>query len=162
MQLQEAVEGDRKRADATTGGVMDPVGNGSGDADEADLADAFGSERRERIRFPDEDDVDVRSVGVDRYQVVAEGGVGDPTVAGVDDVLLEQRLADAADGAADDLAAGSLLVEDAAGVGGRRDACDADEAEVLVDADLDELGRERGLRWPARRPGWVALPPRRR
>jgi hypothetical protein len=31
--LQEAVEGDRNRADASTGGVMDPVGDGSGDAD---------------------------------------------------------------------------------------------------------------------------------
>ena len=41
---------------------MDPVGDGSGDADEPDLADALGSERRERIRFPDEDDVNVRSV----------------------------------------------------------------------------------------------------
>ena len=31
--LQEAVEGDRNRADASTGGVMDPVGDDSGDAD---------------------------------------------------------------------------------------------------------------------------------
>src|SRR3954454_19658736 len=135
--LQEAVEGDRNRADASTGGVMDPVGDSGGDADESDLADAIGSERRERIRFPDEDDVDVWSVRVDRDEVVAEGGVGDPAGAGVDDVLLEQRLAYAADGAADDLAAGSLLVEDAAGADGGGDACDADEAEVLVDADFD-------------------------
>src|SRR3954454_25263561 len=107
---------------------MDPVGDGSGDADEADLADALGSERRERIRFSGEDDVDVRSVGVDGDEVVAEGGIGDTAGAGVEDVLLEQRLADPADGAPDDLAAGSLLVEDAAGVDGRRDACDANEA----------------------------------
>ena len=123
--------------------MVDPVGDGSGDADQPDLADALGPERRERIRFADEDDVDVRNVGVDGDEVVAEGGVGDAAGAGVDDVLLEQRLADAADGAADDLAAGGLLVEDAAGVDGRDDACDADQAEVLVDADLDELGRER-------------------
>ena len=95
--LPEAVEGDRNGADASTGGVMDAVGDGSGDADQADLADAFGSEWRERIRFSDEDDIDVRSVGVDGDEVVAEGGVGDATGAGVDDVLLEQRLADAAD-----------------------------------------------------------------
>ena len=122
---------------------MDPVGDGSGDADQADLADAFGSEWRERIRFSDEDNVDVRSVCVDGDEVIAQGGVGDATGAGVDDVLLEQRLADAADGAADDLAAGGLLVEDAAGVDGGGDACDADEAEVFVDVDFDELGRER-------------------
>ena len=97
----------------------------------------------QRIRFPDEDDVDVGSVGVDRDEVVAEGGVGDAPGAGVDDGLLEQRLADAADGAADDLAAGRLLVEDAPGVDRRGDARDPDQAEVLVDADLDELGRER-------------------
>src|SRR3954452_16512359 len=95
---------------------MDPVGDGSGDADEPDLADALGSERRERVSFPDEDDVDVRSVGVDWDEVVAEGGVGDAAGAGVDDVLLEKARAEAADGAADDLAAGGLLVEDAAGV----------------------------------------------
>src|SRR4051794_30679413 len=83
---QEAVEGDRKRADASTGGVTDPVGDGGGDADETDLADALGSERRERIRFSDEDDVKVRSVGVDRDEVVAEGGVGDAAGTGVDDV----------------------------------------------------------------------------
>src|SRR3989475_7738433 len=129
--LQEAVEGDRNRADASTGGVMDPVRDGSGDADEADLADALGSERRERIRLSDEDDVDVRSVGVDGGEVVAEGGVGDAARAGVDDVLLEHGLADAADGSADALAAGGLLVEDAAGVDGGGDACDADEAEVF-------------------------------
>src|SRR3954447_11619153 len=98
---------------------------------------------RERIRFSDEDDVDVRSVGVDGDEVVAEGGVGDAAGGGIDDGLLEQRLADAADGAADDLAAGGLLVEDAAGVDGGGDAWDADEAEVFVDADLDELDRER-------------------
>ena len=46
-------------------------------------------------------------------------------------------------GAADDLAAGGLLVEDAAGVDGGGDAGDADDAEVFVDVDFDELGRER-------------------
>src|SRR2546429_7471922 len=97
---------------------MDPVGGGSGDTDEADLADALGSERRERVRLSDEDDVDVRSVGVDGDGGVAEGGVGDGAGAGGGDVLLEQGLADAADGSADDLAAGGLLVENAAGVGG--------------------------------------------
>ncbi len=79
---------------------MDTVGDSGGDADEADRADALGSERRERVWFPGEDDVDVRSVGVDGDEVVAEGGVGDAAGAGVDDVLLEQGLADAADGAA--------------------------------------------------------------
>src|SRR5580765_4303687 len=112
---------------------MDPIGDGSGDADEADLADALRSERRERIRLSDEDDVDVRSVSVDGDKVVAGGGGGGEVGAGVDDVLLEQGLSDAADGSADDLAAGGLLVEDAAGVDGSGDACDADEAEVFVD-----------------------------
>src|SRR5690348_2464382 len=109
--------------------MVDAVGDGGGDADEADLADPLGPERRQRVWFPDEDDIDVGSIGVDGDEVVAEGGVGDAAGAGVDDVLLEQGLADAADGAADDLAAGGLLVEDAAGVDDGGDPCDADQAE---------------------------------
>ena len=108
------VEGDRERADAAAGGVVDGVGDRGGDADEADLADSFCAERRERVWVSDEDDVDVGDVGVDGDEVVAEGGIGDASAARVGGGLLEQRLADAAD----DLAAGGLLVEDAAAVDG--------------------------------------------
>ena len=66
----------------STGGMVDAVGDSGGDADEADLADSLGSERRERVWFSDEDDVDARSVGVDGDEVVTEGGVGDAPVLG--------------------------------------------------------------------------------
>ena len=62
-------------------------------------------------------------------------------------------------GAADDLAAGGLLVEDAAAVDGRHHPRDADEAEIFVDADFDELARRRHPRAPcpaARRRGGTA------
>jgi hypothetical protein len=45
-----------------------------------------------------------------------------------------------------DLAARGLLVEHAAAVDRRHHACDADEPEVLVDADLDEVGTVRTRR----------------
>jgi hypothetical protein len=102
----------------------------------------FGADRGERVGFADEDDLHVGHVGVDGNEVVGEGGVRDPARSGVGDGLLEQRLADAADGAADDLAAGQLLVEDPPSVDHRHDARDAKQAELGVDADLDELGRE--------------------
>jgi hypothetical protein len=96
----------------------------------------------ERVGFADKDDVHVGHVGVDGNEVVGEGGVRDPAGSGVGDGLLEQRLADAADGAADDLAAGQLLVEDPPGVDHRHDAGHVEQAELGVDAYLDELGRE--------------------
>ena len=87
---------------------------------------------------PTNDDVDVGHVGVDRDEVVAEGRVGDPARAGVGDRLLEERLADAADGAADDLAAGELLVEDPPAVDDRDDRARSGS------------GRGRGRRGPRR------------
>jgi hypothetical protein len=82
---------------------------------------------------------------VDGNEVVSEGGVRDSAGSGVGDGLLEQRLADAADGAADDLAAGQLVVEDPPGVDHRHDAGHVEQAEPGVDAHLDELGRETNL-----------------
>jgi hypothetical protein len=62
--------------------VMDRVSDGCGDADEADLANALGSERGEQVRFSDEGDVNVGDVGVDGDEVVAERGVGDASGCG--------------------------------------------------------------------------------
>jgi hypothetical protein len=123
--------------------VVDGVGDCCSDADETDLADTLGAKRGEGIGFSDERDIDLRNVGVDGNEVVAERGVGDASGGWVGDCLFEQGLSDAADGPADDLTAGGLLVEDSAGVDDRCDACDADEPEVSIDTDLDELGRER-------------------
>ena len=104
----------------------------------ADLAEAFAPNGTELIRLANENHVEVGHVGIDRDQIVAECRVGDATVGGIDDGLLEQRHPDAHHGGSDDLAARQLLVEDAARVDGRHDPRDAQQPEVRVDADFRE------------------------
>jgi GNAT superfamily N-acetyltransferase len=53
-QLQELVDGDRQGANSLAGGVEHRVGDGSGNADQADLADALNPDRVESVRFADE------------------------------------------------------------------------------------------------------------
>jgi hypothetical protein len=80
--------------------VVDGVGDRGRGAGQPDLPDPLGADRGERVGFADKDDVHVGHVGVDGNEVVSEGGVRDSAGSGVGDGLLEQRLADAADGAA--------------------------------------------------------------
>jgi len=54
-QLHELVDGDRQGADSLAGGVEDGVSDGSGHADQADLADALDPDRVESVRFADEE-----------------------------------------------------------------------------------------------------------
>jgi len=56
-QLQELVDGDRQRADSLAGGVEYRVGDSSGHADQADLADALDADRVEPVGFADEEHV---------------------------------------------------------------------------------------------------------
>jgi GNAT superfamily N-acetyltransferase len=56
-QLQELVDGDRQRADSLAGGVEHRVGDSSGHADQADLADALDPDRVEPVGFADEEHV---------------------------------------------------------------------------------------------------------
>jgi len=56
-QLQELVDGDRQRADSLAGGVEHRIGDSSGHADQADLADALHPDRVEPVRFTDEEHV---------------------------------------------------------------------------------------------------------
>src|SRR5262249_9779654 len=75
-------------------------------------------------------------------EVVAECRVRDPPAARVGDGLFERGHADAADGPADELAAGELLVEDPAAIGDRDDARDPQHAELGVDLDFGEARTE--------------------
>ena len=104
----------------------------------ADLADTLDAHGPHRVRRADEDHVEVGHVRVGRNQVVAEGRIGDATGLGVEGDLLEHRHPDAHDGAADDLAARQLLIEDAAGVDGRHDPRDAQQSQVRVEPDFRE------------------------
>src|SRR5919201_3455456 len=64
--LEEVLNGDRQLADAAAGGVEDGVGDGGGDADLADLADALDAEGvDDLVADLDELHLDVGRVGVD-------------------------------------------------------------------------------------------------
>ena len=76
------------------------------------------------------------------HGVFGKVGVRHPPVAGVDHRMLHQRHADAADHAADALAAGRLRVDDAARPVGADDPPHARLAKIRVDGDLDEHGPE--------------------
>ena len=74
-----------------------------------------------------------------------------PARCRVGDGLLERGHADAANGPADELAAGELVVDDPAAIGDRDDACDPQHAELGVDLDFGEArtegaGGDRGVR----------------
>jgi hypothetical protein len=90
--------GDGKGPDAPASGVKYRVGDGGGDAHQADLADAFDADGVEPVGLADEDHVHIGNVGVDRHQVVAEGGVGDAPGSGVGDGLLQQGMPAVGDG----------------------------------------------------------------
>lgn len=55
--LQELVDGDRQRADSPAGGVEDRIGDGSGHADQADLADTLDPDGIEPVRLADEEHI---------------------------------------------------------------------------------------------------------
>jgi len=56
-QLQELVDGDWQRADSLAGSVEYRIGDSSGHADQADLADALDPDRVEPVGFADEEHV---------------------------------------------------------------------------------------------------------
>jgi hypothetical protein len=143
------LDGDRQFADAAAGGMEDGVGDGGGDADLADLADALEAKRVDHLVADlDELHLDVGRVGVDRDQVLAQAGVGPAARPCVHAGALQQGLAEPPQHPAHELAAGRLGVQDAAGREGAEQAPHPDQAEVGVDRDLGELGPEGRRRIP--------------
>ena len=132
---------DGEFANAFAGGVVDSVGDSGGDTDDADLADTATAHGIDvRVGLVDEVDVKVVDVGVGADGVVGEVGVDDAAVVEVG--FFHEGHADAHGNAAEDLAARSLGIDDAAVVDGGDDAGDADAAEGFVDGDFDEVAAE--------------------
>src|SRR4051794_9019462 len=119
--------------------MEDGVGHGGRDSDQPDLAYSLRPDSCGPIGFADEDDVELRYIGVHGDEIVAEGCVRDSARACIGDGFFEQRHADASDGPTDDLTGRRLLVQDPAAVYHRHDTLDADEAEVGVDANFHEF-----------------------
>src|SRR3954463_2179217 len=141
---EQLLRRDRQLADPLTGSVKDGVRDGRGDANHRDLADALYAKRvHVRIVLVDKEHVhDPRGVGVDRHRVFGEVGVRDAPVADIHDGMLHERHADAADHAADALAAGRLWVDDAARSIGADHPPNARLPEIRIDGDLNEHGPE--------------------
>ena len=141
------IERDRQIAHPLAGGVIDGIGDCRGDADDADLADALDAERIDDVvRLVDENHLYVVNVGVHRDMVFGDIGVHDAPECMIDQRLLVQRHADAADDGAHDLAVRGLGIEDAAGGDRADDAGDTDHADLLVDLHFGEHGGMRVLR----------------
>jgi hypothetical protein len=100
---------------------------------------------------PHEQHVDVTHVRVRRHDIVGQRR-GHDTAGAVRHGVLQQRHADSAGDAPDDLTAGRLRVEDPAAIHGRDHSRDADRAGVRIDVDLDEVrGPCTGVRVGGRR-----------
>src|SRR4051812_14660768 len=116
VSTQQLINGDRQVPNALSGRVINRVGNGGCDADDADLPDALDAERIDGfVPLVDEDDLDVVHVCVHRDMILGDVGVHDAAEAVIDERLLVQRHADAPDHGAHDLAGGGLRVQAAAG-----------------------------------------------
>ena len=80
-----AIQRDRQVAHALAGGVMDRVGDGGGNADDADLAHPLDAEWiDDAVRLVDEDDIDVVHVGVHRDMIFGNVRIHDAAESMVD------------------------------------------------------------------------------
>src|SRR4051812_16068182 len=74
--LEQFIERDRQLAHALAGGVEERIGNRGGGTHNPDLSYAFDAERIHFcVLLGDEDDVDIRNVGVHRYVVLGQAMV---------------------------------------------------------------------------------------
>ena len=133
------------------GRVADRVRDRGGDRDDRRLAEPLRAEVRQvRVGLVDELADDLRHVGDRRHPVRVERRREHAAGLGIEQPLLRERVADALDDPALDLARGAERVDDAADVVDRRDALDDDLAGLDVDRDLDDVDAEREDAHPGR------------
>ena len=65
--------------DALACGMVDGVGERGSDADEANLANTFGTHGIQRVSFTNEDDIHVGYISIHGCQINTEGGICDAT-----------------------------------------------------------------------------------
>ena len=139
----QLVERDRIVACAHAGRIVNRVGNRSGHAANAKLADALGLHGRgDRIGLVKENQLLMRDVGVNRHLVAGEVVIDEEAATLVDHQLFHQRSTHAHGHGTDYLAARRLRIQDAACRAYREHAPHADFRRRGIDADLDEMRAE--------------------
>src|SRR5690606_14905628 len=135
------IDRDRQVADPLAGGVEYAVSDRGSGADDPELAQPLYAKRRDvGIRLVNEDHIYVTDIGMYRHVILGEIVVHDAADAVIGQRLLLQRHPKAHHDPTDDLAAGGLGIDDAAGGSGADDPRHPDHTQLLVDADLGEDG----------------------
>src|SRR6266576_133541 len=134
------VRRDRQFANTFAGCVEDGIGDGRRDTHDGELGDALHTQRTHvRIVLFHEDHLhDGWAVSVDWDRIFREVRVRNTSAAGIHHRMLHQRHTDAADHAADTLAASDLRIDDTPGAIGADDASHARLAEIRIDGDFHE------------------------
>jgi hypothetical protein len=127
--------------------VIDRVRNRRRSADNADFADAFDAERIDLvILFFNENYVDRMHIRIYRHMIVGKVVGHESAEPVIGRRLFMQRHPDTADHGAENLAARDFRIENAARRYRVDHARDANDAKLLVDLDLGEYRRVRGMR----------------
>src|SRR3984885_3303032 len=140
---EEVLDLDRQPTYPPADRVVDGIGNGRSDPDNAQLARSLCAERVDmRIRDVEEMHVDVGDVGVGGHEVAGKVGRDELVQMRMHWALFQERHSDAPRDAADRLAARGLRVEHGANVVHAECARNPHDAEILIDTHLDELCAE--------------------
>src|SRR3954453_21812343 len=144
QRAQHLLAADRQRADVRSGRVADRIRDRGRCRDDRRLAQALRAKVRQvRIRDVDQLRHDLGHVGDRGHLVGVERAGEDRARRRVDDPLLGQRVADALDDAALDLARCAELVDHATDVVDRDDLVGAHLAGLDIDGDFRDLHAER-------------------
>src|SRR5207248_3395406 len=140
---QHLLAGDRQLVHLGAGCVADRVCDRGRDWHDRRLAEPLRAEVSQvLVRLVDELAHDLRHVGDGRHPVGVERRGEDAPRLGIEQSLFRERVADALDHPALDLARGAERIDDAPDVVDRRDTLDANLAGLDVDRHLDDVDAE--------------------
>src|SRR5579859_4912255 len=141
---EHLLPGDRQLVHLCARRIADRVRDRGGDGHDRRLAETLRAEIRQvLVGLVDELAHDLRHVGNRRHAVGVERGREDAARLGIEQPVLGERVADALDDSALDLARRAERVDDPADVVDRRDALDPNLSCLDVDSDLDDVDAER-------------------
>src|SRR2546425_50691 len=122
--------------------MINRVRDRSAHSDQGQFTDAFSANRTHQIGLADEEDIDIRDIGIYSYEVVAERCINQ-TTAGINNSIFQQRHTNASGDTADDLTPGRLLIENSSSVDCRNHSRDANSTQIRIHVDFDKLSGKR-------------------